>query len=58
MKSIEKVFMNRGRINKSDLIKECNKLIRFQPTEEDKLKIQEDRNRILKNLEKEFETKQ
>lgn len=50
--------MNRGRINKSELIKECNKLIRFQPSEEDKLKIQEDRNRILKNFEKEFETKQ
>jgi hypothetical protein len=50
--------MNRGRITKSELIRECNKLIRFEPTEEDKLKIQEDQNKILKNLEKEFETKQ
>jgi hypothetical protein len=49
--------MNRGRITKAELIRECNKLIRFQPTEEDKLKIQEDQNKILKNLEKEFETK-
>jgi hypothetical protein len=31
---IEKLFINRGRISKSDLIKECNKLIRFSPTEE------------------------
>ena len=31
---IEKLFVNRGRISKSDLIKECNKLIRFVPTDE------------------------
>ena len=39
---IEKMFMNRGRISKADLIKECNRLIRFEPTEEDKIKIAEE----------------
>jgi hypothetical protein len=49
--------LNRGRISKTDLIKECNKIIRFEPTEEDKKKIQEDQSKILMNLEKEFEVK-
>lgn len=48
--------MQRGRINKTDLIKECNKLIRFTPTEEDKAKILEEQNKILKSLESEFES--
>lgn len=52
--SIEKIFMTRGRISKSDLIKECNKIIRFVPTEEDKLKIKEEQNKILKTFEDEL----
>ena len=36
---IEKMLTNRGRISKADLIKECNRLIRFEPTEQDKIKI-------------------
>lgn len=47
--------MQRGRINKADLIKECNKIIRFAPTEEDKAKILEEQNKILKSFETEME---
>ena len=39
MKMIEKMFLNRGRINKNDFIRECNRIIRFEPNEEDKIKI-------------------
>jgi len=47
--------MQRGRINKADLIRECNKIIRFAPTEEDKAKILEEQNKILKSFEIEME---
>lgn len=55
--AIEKIFMNRGRISKAELIKECNKIIKFEPSEEDKVKIIEEQNKILKNFEMEFEKK-
>jgi len=48
--------MQRGRINKTDLIKECNKIIRFAPTEEDKAKILEEQNKIIKSFETELES--
>ena len=54
---IEKMFMNRGRISKADLIKECNRLIRFEPTEEDKIKIVEEQKKTLKELEDELNVK-
>ena len=54
---IEKMFMNRGRISKADLIKECNRLIRFEPTEEDKIKIFEEQQKALKELEDELNVK-
>ena len=54
---IEKMFMNRGRISKADLIKECNRLIRFEPTEEDKIKIVEEQQKTLKELEDELNAK-
>ena len=54
---IEKMFMNRGRISKADLIKECNRLIRFEPTEEDKIKIAEEQQKTLKELEDELNAK-
>lgn len=53
--AIEKIFMQRGRISKTDLIKECNKIIRFIPTEEDKLKILEEQNKVWKSFEAEVE---
>jgi hypothetical protein len=55
LNSIEKLFMNRGRISKAELIKECNKIIRFTPTEEDKAKILQQQNKILQNFEEELE---
>ena len=54
---IEKMLMNRGRISKTDLIKECNRLIRFEPTEQDKIKIAEEQEKTLKELEDELKTK-
>ena len=54
---IEKMFINRGRINKADLIKECNRIIRFEPTEEDKVKIAEEQQKTLKELEDELNVK-
>ena len=57
MSLIEKMFINRGRISKADLIKECNRLIRFEPTEEDKIKIGEEQQEMLKELEAELKEK-
>ena len=54
---IEKMLMNRGRISKTDLIKECNRLIRFEPTEQDKIKINEEQQKTLKELEDELNVK-
>jgi hypothetical protein len=54
---IEKMFINRGRISKADLIKECNRIIRFEPTEEDKVKIAEEQQKTLKELEEELNVK-
>jgi len=51
--SIEKIFMQRGRISKMELLKECNKIIRFVPSEEDKLKIIEEQKKIWKTFEEE-----
>ncbi len=53
--SIEKIFMQRGRISKVELIKECNKIIRFTPTDEDKIKIVEEQNKVWKTFEDEME---
>lgn len=52
--SIEKVFVTKGRISKSDLIKECNRLIKFEPTTEDKAKITAERASLVENFEKDF----
>ena len=57
MNMIEKMFQNRGRINKNDFIKECNRIIRFEPNEEDKIKIQNEQKKILEKIEKEIEKK-
>lgn len=54
---IEKMLTNRGRISKTDLIKECNRLIRFEPTEKDKIKIAEEQEKTLKELEDELKVK-
>ena len=54
MSMIENLFIRRGRINKMDLIKECNKIIKFEPTEEDKIKIAEEQKEMLEKIEKEL----
>ena len=56
--AIEKIFMQRGRISKTELIKECNKIIRFEPTEEDKMKILEEQKMEWKKLEEQIENKE
>jgi hypothetical protein len=52
---IEKLFIHRGRISKTDLIKECNKIIRFMPTDEDKIKIKEEQNKVFEKFAMELE---
>ena len=54
MSMIEKMFMNTGRITKAELIKECNRLIKFEPTEEDKVKIAEEQKKMLEKIENEI----
>ena len=54
---IEKMFINRGRISKNELIKECNRIIRFEPTEEDKIKIAEEQQKTLNEIEEELKVK-
>ena len=54
MSMIENLFIRRGRINKMDLIKECNKIIKFEPTEEDKIKIAEEQKEMLEKIENEL----
>lgn len=54
MAMIEKMFMMRGRISKNELIKECNRIIKFEPTEEDKIKIAEEQKKMLAKLESEI----
>ena len=46
--------MMRGRISKNELIKECNRIIKFEPTEEDKIKIAEEQKKMLAKLESEI----
>ena len=57
MNLIEKMLGNRGRISRSDLIKECNRIIRFEPTEEDKAKIAQEQEEILNKIENKMEQK-
>jgi len=54
--SIEKLLVTRGRINKVDLIKECNKIIRFAPSEEDKVKILSEQAKIFERYSKELDS--
>jgi hypothetical protein len=55
--AIEKIFLQRGRISKAELIKECNKIIRFEPSEDDKLKILEEQKMEWKKLEEQMNNK-
>jgi hypothetical protein len=44
----------KGRVNKSDLLIECNKLVRMGPKTEDKAKIKKEEKALLDKVEKEF----
>lgn len=55
MEAIYKTVMSKGVLTKSELINECSRLIRLEPTEEDKLKIKEEENKILQDLNKDFQ---
>lgn len=49
--NIEKFISNKGRISKAELVDPCNKLIKFEPTDEDKEIIAQQNLDILKGLE-------
>lgn len=44
----------KGRVSKSDLLSECNKLVRMVPKNEDKAKIKKEQMALLEKVEKEF----
>jgi hypothetical protein len=44
----------KGRVNKADILIECNKLIRLNPRNEDKAKIKKEEKALLEKVEKEF----
>ena len=48
--SIEKLIINRGRISKQDMIAQCNKIIRFEPTEEDKVLIMNQNQNLINSV--------
>jgi hypothetical protein len=52
--SVARYIKSRGRVNKTDLLIECNKIIRMQPRAEDKAKIKEEQKNLLSKVEKEF----
>ncbi|CDW77362.1 UNKNOWN [Stylonychia lemnae] len=44
----------KGRVSKSDLQTECNRLVRMQPRAEDRAKIQQEQKNLLEKVEKQF----
>ena len=52
--AVSRYIKTKGRVNKSDLLMECNKLVRLQPKNEDKIKIKEEQKNLLTKVEKEF----
>ncbi|TNV70975.1 hypothetical protein FGO68_gene17414 [Halteria grandinella] len=52
--SVARYIKTRGRVAKSDLLMECNKLVRLQPRNEDKAKIKEDQKKMLEKVENEI----
>lgn len=52
--SIARYIKTRGRVAKSDLLMECNKLVRLQPRNEDKVKIKEEQKKMLEKVENEI----
>ena len=52
--SVARYIKSRGRVNKGDLLLECNKVVRLQPKTEDKIKIKQEQKTLLEKVEKEF----
>lgn len=44
----------KGRVNKTEILKECNKLVRMVPKAEDKAKIKQEQKNLLEKVQKEF----
>lgn len=45
----------KGRVSRADLLIECNKIIKLNPSGKDKEALQEEEERILKEAEQQFE---
>jgi aminoacyl tRNA synthase complex-interacting multifunctional protein 1 len=56
--AVSRYIKSKGRVNKTDLLMECNKLVRLQPKNEDKIKIKEEQKSLLSKVEKEFAEEQ
>ena len=56
--AVSRYIKTKGRVSKSDLLMECNKLVRLQPRNEDRQKIKEEQKRILNKVESEFADKE
>jgi len=52
--AVARYIKMKGRVNKSDLLIECNKLVRMGPKAEDKAKIKKEEKALLDKVEQEF----
>lgn len=52
--AVARYVKSKGRVNKADLLSECNKLVRLLPKAEDRAKIKEEQKHLLDKVEKEF----
>jgi len=43
-------IQNKGRVTRSDLFHEANRIVRMQPTEADKMKLKEEQMEVLTNV--------
>jgi len=51
MNSVKKFIERKGRVSRLDLARESNRLIRLNPTAEDKAKIEAEEKALVSNLE-------
>mmetsp|Transcript_24808 Transcript_24808/g.22004 ORF Transcript_24808/g.22004 Transcript_24808/m.22004 type:complete len:101 (-) Transcript_24808:43-345(-) len=49
--AVKELIQRKGRISRSDLMLECNRLINLNPSEEDKEKIKQEQANFLKEIE-------
>merc|ERR1712113_1004509 len=55
MSGVAEWLKKRGRINRADLVAACNRIIRLNPTEEDKVKLQQEAHSAVAALEEDVE---